>query len=72
MAQNIITQFKKGILKFLPKQQVYAEYIDRFAKGTDAGFYRLIPQLVVQVNDERQLQKVVSLAHQLTVAITFN
>ena len=66
-----ISEFKKKVKAILPKQQVYAEYIDRFAKGTDAGFYRLIPQLVVQVNNERQLQKVVSLAHQFTVAITF-
>ncbi|MCG8581673.1 MAG: FAD-binding oxidoreductase [Bacteroidales bacterium] len=69
--KNNISDFKKGVKAFLPGQQVYGDYIDRFAKGTDAGFYRLIPQLVVQVNNEQELQKVVSLAYQLSVAVTF-
>ncbi|HEX3007549.1 MAG TPA: FAD-binding oxidoreductase, partial [Bacteroidales bacterium] len=30
------------------------------AKGTDASFYRLVPELVVQVNNERELQLVVN------------
>lgn len=70
MSQRL-KQLQKAVKKSLPTKQVFSEYIDCLAKGTDAGFYRLVPQLVVQVNNEYQLQEVVRFAYQLGVAITF-
>ncbi|MBR8533990.1 FAD-binding oxidoreductase [Carboxylicivirga sediminis] len=63
--------FKKQITGVLGKEQVCSQYIDRYAKGTDAGFYRLVPQLVVLVNSEWELQEVIKAASSHFVAITF-
>ncbi len=62
---------KRLLNSILPTQQVYDKYIDRFAKGTDAGFYRLIPQLVVQVNSEKEISEVLKLTNKLNIPVVF-
>jgi len=64
-------KLKKLLKEILPKSQIYDKYIDRFAKGTDAGFYRLIPQLVVQVNNETEISEVLKLTHKLNIPVVF-
>ncbi len=70
-AKRKIAIFKEHIAAVLDQKQIYSKYIDRLAKGTDASFYRLIPQLVVQVNNESELQEVIKLARTHYVAVTF-
>jgi len=62
---------KRLLNSILPANQIYDKYIDRFAKGTDAGFYRLIPQLVVQVNNENEISEVLKLTHKLNIPVVF-
>ena len=66
-----ISQYKAQVKNILPAKQVYEKYIDRFAKGTDAGFYRLVPQLVIVVNNEKETSDVLKLAHEFNVSVTF-
>ena len=46
-------------------------YIQRLAWGTDAGFYRLIPQQVLHPADESQVQQIIARAHREGKHITF-
>ncbi|MES9958709.1 MAG: FAD-binding and (Fe-S)-binding domain-containing protein, partial [Sedimenticola sp.] len=39
--------------------------------GTDASFYRLIPELVVRVDDEEELRRILSSANRHQVPVTF-
>jgi len=64
-------ELRRELNKYLPQQQIYTNYIDRYAKGTDAGFYRLVPVLVVVVNSEQELQKVINLAYVYSTPVTF-
>ncbi len=68
---NKVKTITKHLLNILPQKQICTQYIDRFAKGTDAGFYRLVPELVVIVNSEKELQTVLSLAWTYQVPVTF-
>ncbi|WP_439182556.1 FAD-binding and (Fe-S)-binding domain-containing protein [Carboxylicivirga taeanensis] len=66
-----IAVFKRDVNSVLNNAQVYDRYIDRFAKGTDAGFYRLVPQLVVVVNNEDELRSTLKAAYANAVPVTF-
>ena len=43
------------ISKFISKDRIYTDDLRRLAWGTDAGFYRLIPQVVVIAKDEDEV-----------------
>ena len=47
------------------------KYIDRLAWGTDAGFYRLIPQEVLHPATEADVQAILARAHKENKHITF-
>ena len=51
--------------------QASTTYIQRLAWGTDAGFYRLIPQEVLHPADESQVQQIVARARREGKHITF-
>jgi hypothetical protein len=39
-------KFLSKVRDFLPEDRIYTDSLRRFAWGTDAGFYRLVPQVV--------------------------
>ena len=47
----------------LPARQVVFDDLRRLAYGTDASFYRLTPEVVAIVEDEAEVQAVLSIAH---------
>ena len=47
------------------------KYIERLAWGTDAGFYRLIPQEVLHPASEADVQAIIKRAHKEGKHITF-
>ncbi|MBN2813044.1 MAG: FAD-binding oxidoreductase, partial [Bacteroidales bacterium] len=50
---------------------IYHDLLSRLAKGTDASFYRLIPQLVVQVNSEKDVQMLLHICSEMQTPVTF-
>ncbi len=50
---------------------MHHDSLSTLAFGTDASFFRLIPKLVVKVQDETELQLVVSKAYELSIPVTF-
>ncbi|MFH0735817.1 MAG: FAD-binding and (Fe-S)-binding domain-containing protein [bacterium] len=59
------------LIKFIPKERLIYDELRKLAFGTDAGFYRLIPNLVVKVENETEAQKVIELCNKLKLPITF-
>ncbi|MBI9065332.1 MAG: FAD-binding oxidoreductase, partial [Marinilabiliaceae bacterium] len=66
-----IDVLQRRLKQVVPGQQLYNAPIDCLAKGTDAGFYRLIPQLVVQVNNETEVSEVLRICQEMNIAVTF-
>lgn len=57
--------------KFIPKERLFIDELRRLAWGTDAGFYRLIPQVVIQSASEEEVSKLLSIAHKYKLPATF-
>ncbi|MBB1468481.1 FAD-binding oxidoreductase [Pseudoalteromonas sp. SG41-5] len=66
-----LTLFQQQLSDKLPASAFIEDYPRRYAFGTDASFYRLVPQLIVLVADQQQAQQVISAAATYKVAITF-
>jgi len=55
----------------LPARQVITDDLRRLAYGTDASFYRLIPQVVAVIENEDQARTVLATARQHNTPVTF-
>ena len=64
-------KFLSSIEAFLPQERIYTDYLRRLAWGTDAGFYRLVPQIVVRAANEGEMLRIVAAASAAGVALTF-
>ena len=63
--------FLKRIEKFIASDRIYTDDLRRFAWGTDAGFYRLTPQVVVRTKSEEDVSKLLEVASELHLPVTF-
>ena len=49
--------FLQDIGRFIPRDRLFTDELHRLAWGTDAGFYRLIPQIVIHsINDDEVIE----------------
>jgi D-lactate dehydrogenase len=65
------TTFIHTISSFIPRDRIYTDELRRLAWGADAGFYRLIPQVVVRSVNEEEVSRLLSVADELNVPVTF-
>ena len=63
--------FRDRLRAGIPDEQVIEDYLRRLAYGSDASFYRMIPQLVVKIRDEQDLILVLDAANRHQVPLTF-
>ena len=63
--------FLNNIRQFIDEERIYTDELRRFAWGTDAGFYRLTPQIVVRAKNEAEVSKLLKEASKSGVAVTF-
>lgn len=63
--------FHAELATLLPADRLITDPTLTLAYGTDASFYRLTPQVVVQVETEAEVRHVLHLAHRHRVAVTF-
>ena len=63
--------FLKDAGKFVPQERIYTDELHRLAWGTDAGFYRLIPQIVIRSKDEEEVSRLLKLADRYGLPVTF-
>ena len=63
--------FLAEIGSYLDKDQVYTDELRTLGWGTDAGFYRLIPKVVVRARDEEDVSRIVRACHKHKLPFTF-
>ncbi len=66
-----IQEFIRRISDFIPADRIINDELRRLAFGTDASFYRLIPRLVVKVENEDEVSKLIRTAGELSIPLTF-
>ena len=64
-------RFLGAVRAIIPRERVYTDYLRRLAWGTDAGFYRLVPQIVVRAAGEEEVVRLMQTAARLGVPLTF-
>ncbi len=65
------TAFLQEIRNFIPPERIYTDELRRLAWGTDAGFYRLIPQIVIRSANEQEVSQLMQAAHRHQLPVTF-
>lgn len=63
--------FTDKLADFLPKKRIITSYAKRLAYGVDASFYRLVPKLVLMLDTEEEVIKVLKQAAIAKLAVTF-
>lgn len=64
-------RFCQALQGQLPAQRIITDPMLRLALGTDASFYRLIPEVVLRVESEAEVQTVLAAARAEQVGLTF-
>ena len=64
-------KFLKSAREFIPKDRIYTDDLHCLAWGTDAGFYRHLPKIVVRSKDEDEVARLLRLADKLELPVTF-
>ncbi len=64
-------QFFDTLQRFIPAERLFTDPLHTLAYGTDASFYRLIPQIVVRAESEQEVIQLILAAKQHNIAITF-
>ena len=64
-------QLYNNIVKIIPSERVYVDELNRLAYGTDASFYRLIPEIVVKVQSSEEVQFIIEKCNKMEIPITF-
>ncbi|MCF6270396.1 MAG: FAD-binding oxidoreductase [Melioribacteraceae bacterium] len=57
--------------KKIPKEKIYTDELNRLAYGTDASFYRLVPEIVVKVKNSEEVKFVLTKCNEMKVPVTF-
>lgn len=65
------SRFLEEVGKFVPKNALYTDELRRFAWGTDAGFYRLVPKIIIRSSNEKEVSKILEAASKFDVPVTF-
>lgn len=64
-------EFHNEILSFIPQKRVFKDPLHTLAYGTDASFYRLIPQVVIWVNDADEMSKILKVSSSMSLPVVF-
>lgn len=63
--------FYHRIVAVIPKKRVITDQLRTITYGTDASFYRLIPKIVINVVEEKEVQLILREASRLKLPVTF-
>ncbi|MDD4969608.1 MAG: FAD-binding and (Fe-S)-binding domain-containing protein [Paludibacter sp.] len=63
--------FLKDIERHIPVDRIFTDEMRLLAWGTDAGFYRLIPQVVIQSANEKEIIEILKTANKFKLPVTF-
>ena len=66
-----LTNFHTEISSFIHKDRIYTDELRRLAWGTDAGFYKFMPQVILRSKDEGEVSAILKAASKYNVPVTF-
>ena len=69
--QSYYKQFLQEVSRFIPRKRIFTDELRRLAWGTDAGFYRLIPQIVIRSENEQEVSDILAIADHYQLPVTF-
>ena len=64
-------RLQHDLSQFIPATRLISDPLRTLAYGTDASLYRLIPKLVVRVESEEEMRRILALAHRHGTPVTF-
>lgn len=71
MNQHYYTAYLQEVSQFIPPERIYTDALRRLAWGTDAGFYRLTPQIIIRSASEEEVIRLLQLANCYGLPVTF-
>lgn len=71
MLPQAYEKLTSSLAAFIPATRLIRDPLHRLAYGTDASFYRLIPELVVKVESEEELSRLLAHARTHVTPVTF-
>ena len=71
MPPTAYEQLHRDLQQFIPAARLIGDPLRTLAYGTDASLYRLIPKLVVRVDSEDEMRRILALAHRHETPVTF-
>lgn len=63
--------FHKKIAETISEKNIITDTLRTITYGTDASFYRLIPKIVINVENEKEVQLILREANKLKLSVTF-
>ena len=66
-----MNDYLTSISQIIDKDSLYTDDLRRLAWGTDAGFYKLVPKLVVRSKSENEVVEILKAASKHKVPVTF-
>ena len=69
--QNAIKAFIRELKKTIDADRVYTDELRRLAWGADAGFYHLIPKVVVRAKNREEVSIILRMASDYHLPVTF-
>ncbi len=69
--QGPYSEFYHEILSFIPQTRVFTNPLHTVAYGTDASFYRLIPKIVIWVQNADEMSRILSFTSKLSLPVVF-
>ncbi len=64
-------QFQKQIERSIPRHRIITDPLKMVAIGVDASFYRLVPQIIIDVETEDEVRIILSEARKRKLPVTF-
>lgn len=71
MKTPVYASFLAEAQNLIPANRIFTDELKRLAWGTDAGFYRLIPQIVIQSANEHEVSCLLQAARKYQLPVTF-
>ncbi|MDR1406080.1 MAG: FAD-binding oxidoreductase, partial [Prevotellaceae bacterium] len=71
MPDATFTKFHAQLLRVIPEERLITDPLRLLAFGTDAGFYRLVPKIVVLTHTEAEAAATIRLSRETNVPVTF-
>lgn len=71
MLKDPYRRFHRVLRSTIPSGRIFTDELSCLAHGTDASFYRLIPQIVVKAESEQEIILILSAAKQSRISLTF-